>query len=185
MRLLALDQALKITGIAFFEDGELCRIAECNLTGAGGFDLLHEQVKNLRGLIKLCQPEIVALEDVHIGEDEKGSQFIKTALSLSQLLGAMKVAAWDCGVRTIVISSPELTAYLYGRAIYVGRDKKKRASIQIAALDINASPRLISSVREISQIKISDHVADAVNIGRVALGKLKEEEWANLDRVNV
>lgn len=176
MRLLALDQALVNTGAAFFEGDDIVRTAEISLSRVGGVDYLHEQANNLRGMIRLFQPGAVALEDIHVGSDEKGQAYVKTALSLAQLLGAMKLVCLDEGLRVVLVSSSELITYLYGAAVYVGRDKKKAASIAHARVDLRASPRY-AGYENAHTMKLSDHLADAINIGRVAIGKLKEEQW--------
>ena len=160
-RLLAIDQATRVSGWSVYSDGKLLRygIFETNLEDEIQRDLT---VKNwMLSMINNWEPDMVALEGIQY-EEEYG---VKTFATLARLQGILMGCLAENQVPYVVCPTPTWRSYcnVKGRT----RGDKKR------------SMQLI--VKKWHDITITDDCADAIGIGHYAyhnhLKKPTIENW--------
>lgn len=175
-RVLAFDQAVHISGWALGVDqtieryGLLKRTAKTTLSPADR--ALPSEVWMRYQIVQLVRehrPDVVAFEGVHLGEN------VETLIALSMFLGGCVANIHDLGVRFMILPSYELNSYLHLR-IGTGREVKKSRSQFIATADVFGT--VVAS--DGHQALLDDNISDAVNLLRIAEGKLTEQSWVAL-----
>lgn len=175
MRVLSLDQATKATGWALGVDRAIERYGLLKRTKAAQTvaDMALPPDVWMRyqivSLVREHRPDVVAFEGVHLGDNPE------TLIALSMFLGGCVANLHDMGVRVMIIPSYELNHYLHLR-IGTGRDAKKSRSQFVATADVFGT--VMAS--DAHQALLDDNIADAVNLLRIAEGKLAEQGWAAL-----
>lgn len=173
MKILSFDQAVRTTGWALGIDDAIARYGVLKRTAKSVLSaserLLPPEVWMRYEIIKLvrsCAPDVVTFEGVHLGEN------VDTLIALASFRGACMANVYDLGLKTLSISSYELTEYLHLR-VGATRDTKKARSQFIATADVFGS--VIAS--DANQALLDDNISDAVNMLRIAQARIKVGQW--------
>jgi len=153
-RIVSIDQATGIAGLAVFDDGLLVH-AEAIIIGG---DLTIKRLANLHRLIvDICDkldPDYIIFEDIQLQ-----SQGYKTFKVLAEALGICTVAAEINGVKSARVFNKVWQSY-FGIA-GKGRGEQKA--------------NVIKKVEEYYKERVSDDIADAILLGRYAVSQLSDE----------
>lgn len=123
MKVIAFDQATKVTGFAIFEDSSLIRYGVLTASGDDPFARMHTMYTQIYELLKGERPQLVSIE---------GTQFqnnYKVYSELSQMQGVLFAACFELGI-SFRISAPSVwKSYcgVKGRK----RDEQKQSAIAI------------------------------------------------------
>ena len=148
MKILAIDQSTKLTGICLFEDGKLIKFAALEETSTNPIKRIVNMVDRIEKIYDDYKPDTVVLEDVLPEETHN----IKTLHTLLYLLGAIKIMLYKKG------KEPEIMVASHWRkicGIKVGRGVK-REELKAAS---------VAFVKEKYKVDVIDDIADSICIG--------------------
>lgn len=162
MRVLALDQSSRITGWAFFEDGNLKEFGKFDASSAGsdhGARLAHIRQKLLE-LIKKYNIEHVAFEEIQL-QSTVGNN-VATFKTLAYVQAIIIEMLYDLNIPYDIIASSSWKSSLgiKGRA----RAEQKRAAAEYVVDKYNIKP--------------TQDEADAICIGTHFTQKIEGFDWS-------
>lgn len=123
MKVIAFDQATKVTGFAIFEDSSLVRYGVLTASGDDPFARMHDMYAQIYRLLQEEHPQLVSIE---------GTQFqknYKVYSELSQMQGVVFAACFMLGI-SFRISAPTVWK------AYCGVKGRKREDQKQSAMDI-------------------------------------------------
>lgn len=168
IRVLALDQATRISGWAIYDNDIPISFStfETNLTDEVA---RYNTIKNwLINMINRWQPDVVAIEDIQFQNIHNDNDYIvntTTFKMLARLQGVLMDTVYSLGKELLIVHSATWRSYcnIKGRS---RADKKK-------------STQLI--MKDLYDITISEDEADALGLGKYASNEAKRnpviEEW--------
>lgn len=161
--ILGLDQSTRCSGWVVITDGTIQEHGVIKTPSKRkGLDAALYQADAIEEMIFLRGIETIALEELHTGG--------KTGANIIYLLGALRGMviriAHVHDVRYEVVSTQDMCAYL-GISAFTAREAKKRASRQIAAIDLFGDRTRWQEIPE--------DTADAIAIAGIAYSRLHLE----------
>lgn len=173
-RLVAFDQSMHSTGVAVFdtETGNVLHTQRIQVPRRiTGLDACLAMAGGIRDVVTNHRPEYVALEGLHLPSG--GKLNAKTIINLGILWGMAAAAAAAC--RLVVVESNEVAEHL--NLPYNATRKRRKARSQFYA-----TAELYGQVHASDGEKalVQEDIADAVAIGRVALGKTMLQLFDNV-----
>lgn len=164
-RILALDQATKITGWSLWDDETLVQYGLFRTKAKTSVDRLSEIHQWLNQLVGIYKPDLVLLEDIQYQEKVEGKTVfngnavngVTVYKTLAELLGVLQVSLREQGVDFEVVSSSVWRKEI-GIKGKMRSEKKQSAQKQ---------------VKEWFNIDVSEDEADAICIGQYAVRKHK------------
>lgn len=167
-RVLALDQATKISGWSLWDDETLLRYGVFKAKSKDTIDRLVEIRQWLTNLIINYKPDIVLLEDIQYQQKIEGKAVfngeaingVTVYKALAELLGVLQVSLREQGVDFKVVSSSTWRADV-GIKGKTRTDKKRSAQVH---------------VRDWFDINVTEDEADAICIGRYGTRNCKPVE---------
>lgn len=165
-RILALDQATKVTGYSIFDNGELIKygIFETSLNDEIARD---NALKNwLLSMIQNWKPDVIALEGIQFQENVGGySVGVTTFETLARLQGILMEACYEIGIAYRVYPT---NTWRKGVGVKGKTRTDKKRSMQLLA-------------KQWYDVSLTEDEADAVGIGRHASNEVGKtavvEDW--------
>lgn len=178
--ILAIDQSTSSSGWCYLADG---RIQEYGVIKTSsklqGLEAAIYQTAMIDDLVTRFLPTVMAIEDIYLpnffnsfkkttngNEPTKGSLNAKTIILLGSLRGMLIGVAAREGMEYVLVTSPDICNHL-GIAVNTPRVSKKRASRQIAAMELFGDRTRYKDIPE--------DAADAIAIAQIAERRLLME----------
>lgn len=162
MNILAIDQSTRSSGWCILSDGMLLEYGVVKTpSGKQGLEAALWQCQQLAGIAAQNNIQALAIEDIFVPSLK--AQNAKTIVLLGCLKGMLVITADRYNWQWVTVTSPEVCQHL-GLKVNTPREQKKRASRQIAAMELFGDRTRYEEIPE--------DVADAIAIGGIAMRKL-------------
>lgn len=160
-RILAFDQSTRINGYAIFDNDKLIKYGKNEIKGQET-PLRFSKVREwIRYMIEIWKPDLVIIEDIQLQDEEKdGTKGIITFKVLAELIGVLETFFVENNInyQFAHVSTWRNAEQVKGRT---RTDKKRSAQLR---------------VKKCYDIDVIDDIADAILIGRYAVGLQKEQQ---------
>lgn len=154
MKVLAIDQSTKASGICLFEDNKLVKYAVLTETSTQPLKRIINIVDRIEKIYDEYQPDVVVVEDVLPEETHN----IKTLHTLLYLLGAIKLMIYRKGKEVEVMVASHWRKIC---GIKVGRGVKRE----------ELKAQSMAFVKEKFGLDVIDDIADSICIGYAFLNQ--------------
>lgn len=148
---IGIDQSTRESGFAIFSGDTLLRVGCISSNHANTLARITDQASQIKSLYDEYHANLLAIEDIYL------SVSAKTLVFLAQLQGAIYYAFRHENV--VAIHPSRVNSHL-GLSPSARRPLRKATSIQVAKYELMEAD---------INLDISDHEADAIHIGRIAL----------------
>lgn len=163
MYILALDQATKITGYAYFENEILLKYGAFKSHDPASILRIEEIIQQIENFIKINKIDLLILEDIQLQEEDDEIS-IPTFKTLSKLLGAIELLAIKYNINYKIITPTK-----WRTDIGINTFKKNRTYLKAQAL---------LYVQNKFNIEMPIDVAEAICIGQSYIESKKKPALA-------
>lgn len=168
IRILAIDDATRVSGWAIFDGEKLIQYGKIELTHASSIERINAMKLWVLNMVNMWNPDIVAIEDIQLQKFERNggenSEGVMTFKILAQLQGVLLDFFYENGIKSEIVHVSVWRKFcdIKGKS---RSDKKKSAQLKI---------------KDWYDISVTQDEADAICIGRYIANKKQKTqilEW--------
>lgn len=153
LRVLALDQATYISGYSVFDNRKLVESGIFEAVSNNSMERVAKLKSWLKLMIKKWEPDVVALEDIHLGKPgDSFSVGIQTFKVLAQLQGVLMNLLYEEGIPFILVFPSVWRSHC-------GVKGKTKSDLKRSMMEV---------VREEFNVEVTNDEAEAIGIGLFA-----------------